>query len=60
MIPADFLLRAVKDERARELRRRAPRVTDVPSGPRHARPEQPAARTDLQLRPGAPAGAEAS
>jgi hypothetical protein len=60
MIPADLLLRAVKEERERELRRRRPRIADVPSGPRHAHHQQPPATTGLQLGPGRAAGAEAS
>jgi hypothetical protein len=60
MIPADFLLRAVMADRERELRGRTRHVAAKPSGPHHARPERPLRAPDVQLRPGAPAGVEAS
>ncbi len=51
MIASDFLLRALQDEREREHHRRIRRLSDVPSGPRHARTELEPRRIQLQLRP---------
>jgi len=51
MISSHFLLRALQDDREREIRRRAPRVPGIPSGPRHAPPERVARRVEVQLRP---------